>query len=141
MFVASYLIFQFLISSTLILGYLNLDFPFVLEYFMTVIYAFFFVFYLVYRPYNHLIHNIGLLLNIFTTFSFLVWCSLRKMRLSDKILQQEREITAIYILISLISLCLLIAILRIVQAMKSSTLCKIAEKKIAKKKKNKIVYP
>ncbi len=95
-----------------------------MEYYLTILYVIFFVFFLVYRPYKQVIHNIGLLVNIFTTLTFLLWCSLRKMNLSDKVMQEGKEILAVYILIAMISLCLVVAVIRIAMEIRASSLCK-----------------
>ena len=46
------------------------------------------------------------------------------MNLSDKVMQEGKEILAVYILIAMISLCLVVAVIRIVMEIRSSSLCK-----------------
>lgn len=114
-----YLIFFFICVIMVCSRYLLSSF--LLEQSLGLLYLGFFLYILKQRPYQKIFHNVGIIVNLFTTLLFLVWCNLRAF--IEPIQMETREIVVVIIILALLLLNCICTLIRIILEMRAQYRC------------------
>lgn len=108
-YVPLFLTYLFAVVVLLCLGYIQII---AAELFLTVTITIALIFFIVYRPYEDCVHNVGIIFNSAITVAFSWWNSMRNF--FPALALENNEETAIMAIIGAVILCLVFATVRII---------------------------
>jgi hypothetical protein len=115
-YVPLFLTYLFAVTVSFCLGFIRII---AAEFFLTAIVTLALVAFVVYRPYDDFIHNLGIIYNNSVIVAFMWWNLARNLFPSLELEQEKNEETAILAIIGAIAICLVLAAVRVVYNFRS----------------------